>query len=378
MNELEAPDAKLAVEAADEVLTPPKVTKRKREPTSTVGRGKSVTLTSAPDVTEWTDGRCSIALGDSLGQYERWADPQVIVSDGAYGVLGFEGDTSDHTGMPEWYEPHIAAWSKRATPQTVLWFWNSEIGWASVHPVLERYGWRYINANIWDKGLGHIAGNVNTTKIRRFPVVSEVCVQYVFEARINGLLLKHWLIKEWKRTGLPVRKSNEACGVKDAATRKYLDQGHLWYWMPEEMFEKLVTYANTYGKPEGRPYFSLDGRVPMTAADWRKTRAPFSCPHGITNVWQRSPLRDSERIKTNGTSGKAVHLNQKPLDLMTMILKASALPDAAVWEPFGGLFTGCVAARRLGLRAFSAETDPTYFQYGMRRLIREGQQHQLL
>ena len=158
-----------------------------------------------------------------------------IVSDGAYGVLGFEGDTSDHTGMPEWYEPHVAAWSKQASARTVLWFWNSEIGWASVHPILEKYGWRYVNTNIWDKGVGHIAGNVNTKKIRRFPVVSEVCVQYVFEARIDGQILKHWLFNEWKRTGLPLRQANTACGVADAAVRKYLDQGHLWYWMPPKM-----------------------------------------------------------------------------------------------------------------------------------------------
>src|ERR1700730_15991965 len=173
-------------------------------------------------MSHYEDDFLSVFLGDSLNFYEKWARPTVIISDGGYGVLGFEGDTSDHLDLPNWYEPHIAAWSRRATPTTTLWFWNSEIGWAAVHPVLERHGWRYMNANIWNKGKGHVAGNVNTTKIRRFPVVSEVCVQYVFEPRVNGLLLKQWLLKEWKRTGLTVRKSNEACGVADAATRKYL------------------------------------------------------------------------------------------------------------------------------------------------------------
>jgi site-specific DNA-methyltransferase (adenine-specific) len=96
----------------------------------------------------------------------------VIVSDGGYGVLGFDGDTSDHLGLPGWYEPHIKAWAAKATPQTTLWFWNSEVGWASVHPILEKYGFRYINANFWNKGKAHIARNVNTQKIRRFPVVT--------------------------------------------------------------------------------------------------------------------------------------------------------------------------------------------------------------
>lgn len=145
--------------------------KKKREPTSTVGRRKAVQLVENPDITDWNDDLTVIQQGDSLDMYSGWDDPDCIVSDGAYGVLGFEGDTSDHTGMAEWYEPHVKAWSERASSNSILWFWNSEIGWATVHPILEKYGWRYVNTNIWDKGLGHIAGNVNTKKIRRFPVV---------------------------------------------------------------------------------------------------------------------------------------------------------------------------------------------------------------
>lgn len=349
-----------------------------RASTSTVGRGKAIIRPDAPACTEWSDGRTSVFFGDSLDYYDRWDAPACIVSDGAYGVLGFEGDTSDHTHMAEWYEPHVIEWSKRATAETALWFWNSEIGWATVHPVLERHGWRYVNANIWDKGIAHLAGNVNTAKIRRFPVVSEVCVQYVFEPRINGQLLKHWLLAEWKRTGLPVREANKACGVADAATRKYLDQGHLWYWMPPETFQMMVDYANRHGKPAGRPYFSENGKHPMTAANWSRTRSPFNCPHGVTNVWSRPALRGPERVKTNGTSGKAVHLNQKPLDLMGRIIQASTREDDVVWEPFGGLFSGSVAARRLNRKSFGAEIDGTYFHYGVERVIAEADQDRLL
>src|SRR5690606_3856845 len=105
-------------------------------PTSTVGRGKAFKLSDTPSVTRWSDGGVSLYLGNSLDFYPEWQSPTVIVSDGAYGVLGFEGDTSDHLGIPEWYEKHVEAWSKYATPQTTLWFWNSEIGWAAAHPIL--------------------------------------------------------------------------------------------------------------------------------------------------------------------------------------------------------------------------------------------------
>jgi len=303
--------------------------------------------------------------GDSLAFYKDWERPNVIVSDGAYGVLGFEGDTSDHLDMPAWYEPHVSAWSAAAQPNTTLWFWNSEIGWAVVHPILERYGWRYVGLNVWDKGKGHIAGNVNTQRIRQFPVVTEVCAHYVFEPRINGLLLKQWLLSEWKRTGLPLREANVACGVAHAAVRKYFDQGHLWYFPPPEKFAMLAKYANERGKPTGRPYFSFDAQQPATKEEWVKMRAKFDCPHGVTNVWQRNALRNGERVKT--ASGKAVHLNQKPLDLVRRIIEASSEPGDVVWEPFGGLFTATLAAREAGRYAYAAEIDPTYYQYGVNR-----------
>jgi hypothetical protein len=351
---------------------------RKRSaPPSTVGRSKAVSIPGPPEVRAWQDEFVTVQLADSLDCYASWERPTVIVSDGGYGVLGFEGDTSDHLDLPKWYEPHVKAWATYARPSTTLWFWNSEIGWAVVHPLLEKHGWRYVNCNIWNKGKGHIAGNVNTGKIRRFPVVTEVCVQYEFEARINGKTLKEWLLGEWKRSGLPLRTANMACGVADVATRKYLDQGHLWYFPPPEMFMRLQRFANEHGDPAGRPYFSLDGMHETTAGEWAMMRTKFRCPHGFTNVWERNALHGKERESVGAVNGRAIHLNQKPLDLVGMTIDASSDPGDVIWEPFGGLFTACVAARMLHRRAFGAEIDPTYFHFGIARLKRVTSQHLL-
>jgi site-specific DNA-methyltransferase (adenine-specific) len=308
-------------------------------------------------------------LGDSLTHYKRWAPPDCIISDGAYGVLGFEGDTESHVDIAAWYEPHVVAWAKAATASTTLWFWNSEIGWATAHPILERHGFRYVSCNIWDKGKAHIAGNISTKTIRRFPVVTEVCAHYVFEPKLSGLDLKAWLLSEWKRSGLPLKDANHACGVADAATRKYLTQSKLWYFPPKEAMELLAGYANRHGNPSGKPYFSLDGKSPVTADQWSKMRSIFQCPHGVTNVWNRPALRTEERIKTE--DGKAIHLNQKPLDLMGRLVTVSTVKGSVVWEPFGGLFTGSLSAYRLGRRAFAAEIDPIYFSYGIERFERD-------
>jgi len=168
-------------------------------------------------------------------------------------------------------------------------------------------------------------------------------------------------------------EANVACEVKDAAGRKYLDQGHLWYYPPPEAFGKMVAYANMHGKAEERPYFSISGVEPMTSAEWSRMRSKFHCPHGWTNVWDRPPLKGVERIKVPQTEFRAAHLNQKPFDLVRMLIEASSDLNDVVWEPFGGLFTACLAAKVTGRRAYGAEVDPAYFELAITRFRDEGQ-----
>src|SRR5579862_6681189 len=74
-------------------------------------------------------GSVQIELADALDRYACWPAPTVIISDGAYGVGGFPGDPPTEDGLPAWYAPHIAAWSKHALPETTLWLWGVEVGW---------------------------------------------------------------------------------------------------------------------------------------------------------------------------------------------------------------------------------------------------------
>ena len=329
-------------------------------------------------------GKWHLDHGDALDHYQSWDTPDTIISDGAYGVGGFPGDPRTPDTLDEWYEPHIAAWSEKATLATTLWFWNTEVGWATVHPILKKYGWQYEELNIWDKGVGQVAGNVNSKTIRRFPVVTEVCAFYTREPRITSYItgetthMKRWLLDEWLRSGLPKRQANEACGVKDVVTRKYFDQGWLWYWPSVDRMMSLVEWANEKGDPAGYPYYSLDGKNPVTAEEWAKTRSGWTHEHGVTNVWQRPSLRGNERFKGSmvrsaprtykPTKMSASHLNQKPLDLMERIIKASTTEGDTVWEPFGGLCSASVAAVGLGRNAFAAERDENFYALANKRL----------
>ena len=307
--------------------------------------------------------------GDFLDVSSGWPAPTVVVVDGPYGVGSFPGDPVSHEDLPDWYRPHVARWSGRATPETTLWFWNTEIGWASVHPLLVEHGWEYRSCHVWDKGVGHIAGNANSKTLRRFPVVTEVCAQYVRKVQIgeNGsaLSLKEWVRAEWERSGLPLYRANAACGVKNAATRKYLTKCHLWYFPPPEAFELLAQHANQNGRPDGRPYYSLDGIRPATAEEWARMRAKFHCDVGITNVWREPAVRGDERLKK---AYKCVHMNQKPLRLMEQIILASSDAGDVVWEPFGGLCSAAIAAANTGRRCYSSEILADYFMAARERL----------
>ncbi len=321
----------------------------------------------------YSRGKVTLCLGDAQRLYGSWPAPTVIMVDGPYGVAGFPGDPPGPEGMAEWYRPHVASWSERALPETTLWFWGTEVGWATVHPVLAEHGWEYAGCNIWDKGMAHVAGNCNTKTLRRFPVVTEVCVQYVRPPtfRVDGreLSMKAWLRWEWQRTGMPLSKTNDACGVKNAATRKYFTQDHVWYFPPPEAMARLVEYANAHGRPAGKPYFSLDGAKPLTAENWARMRSKFHLKAGVTNVWSEPALRGDERIRVARDLG---HPNQKPLKLIHRLLETSSDPQDVIWEPFGGLCTTAIAAHTLTRECYSAELLPGYYELAVERLKRHG------
>jgi site-specific DNA-methyltransferase (adenine-specific) len=117
-------------------------------------------------------------MENAIDAYSKWPYPKTIISGGAYGIRGFDGDTAGTGELADWYRPHLKEWDSFATSASRLWFWNAEIWWATVHPIIENYGWKYVQAIVWDKGIGHIAGNANGATIRQYPVVSEICVLY--------------------------------------------------------------------------------------------------------------------------------------------------------------------------------------------------------
>jgi site-specific DNA-methyltransferase (adenine-specific) len=318
----------------------------------------------------------TLFLGDALSAYDEWMAPACIIADGPYGLGKYPGEPLSPDGLAQWYAPHAIAWARRALPYTTLWFWNSEIGWAKSHPALEAAGWQYEETIVWDKGIAHVAGNCNSKTIRGVPVVTELAVRYTRKVALKtvgglSLPIKEWVRAEWQRSGRPMHEANKACGVLNAATRKYLTRCHLWYFPPGDAIVGMAKWCTKHGAKTNSPYFSLDGKNPPTAELWDRMRAKWTHTHGLTNVWQEPPVHNGERVRAAGSSSRYLHANQKPLALMLRQINASTSPGDVVWEPFGGLCSASVAAIRLSRPAFAAESNKDFHAAALARLTAE-------
>lgn len=317
--------------------------------------------------------RATIYNCDAVDAYSKWTPPACIIADGPYGLGKYPGEPATTDGLADWYAPHAAAWAKYAEPFTTLWFWNSEIGWAKSHPALEANGWQYEEAVIWDKGIAHVAGNCNSKTIRGVPVVTEIAVRYTRKVELETvggavLPIKEWVRAEWLRSGLPMYEANKACGVVNAATRKYLTMDEMWYFPPGDAILGMARWCTQRGAKTDRPYFSIDGKTKPTAAAWERMRSKWEHTHGITNVWQEPPVHNGERVRAPGSTSRYMHANQKPLALMSRQILSCTSNGDVVWEPFGGLCSATVAAIREGRIAFAAETNKEYYEAATGRI----------
>jgi len=304
-------------------------------------------------------GKVNLTLGKAEDCYNEWPEPSVIFCDGPYGLKFFAEDFVNGKELAEWYRLHIENW--KHTSRTVLLFCGREISWASVHPVLEENGWVYKQLIVWDKSISHVAGRVNSETQRTFPIVTEVIAFYCrppYYAIGTMQEAQEYLRSEWARTELPFSRANEACNVKNAATRKYLTADHLWYPPPQPMLEKLVEYANKHGAPRGAPYFSrimeaMEGAKAsgIEMRDWYY----FTLPIGMTNV-----IRCSKR--DNG------HPNAKPHEVVSRLLLPFIKSGMVLWEPFGGTCMASIVAAKLGANSYAAEKEEKYYRTAKNRI----------
>jgi site-specific DNA-methyltransferase (adenine-specific) len=96
--------------------------------------------------------------------------------------------------------------------------------------------------------------------------------------------------------------------------------------------------------------------------DYRKeSPTPYKTTKVPGNIWYMPRVRYRMQEYEE-------HPSQKPEALMERIIKASSNPGQLVLDPFGGTFTTCAVAQRLGRRTIGIEIQPSYIKIGLRRL----------
>ena len=95
--------------------------------------------------------------------------------------------------------------------------------------------------------------------------------------------------------------------------------------------------------------------------DYRKNPPqPYNTRKVPGNVWEFARVRYRMDEYEN-------HPAQKPEALLERIIKASSNPGDIVLDPFGGAFTTCAVAHKLGRKTIGFDTNHEYFKIGIRR-----------
>ena len=161
--------------------------------------------------------------------------------------------------------------------------------------------------------------------------------------------------------------------------RGYFAWSHLW-----------MSLARDITKPSGEMLSFIDWRQLPTLSDslqsagwvwqgvgvWHKKygrpqKGRFSGGHEFVLHGVNGPRGAIERyapaVFTENTPAEKEHMSQKPLNVMTWLLKLCE-PGGLILDPFAGSGTTLVAAKENGYRAIGIEADPQHLETIVRRL----------
>jgi len=273
--------------------------------------------------------------------------------DGPFGMKKAAWDRMDKDGLADWYVPHLERLTSLMAPSSSVYLWNTAEGWARLDPVMRGLGWTSRALLTWNKGMGALAGRLDTEKIRCWPDVTEVCGVYQRDDWTMGTSagneiahatgrhernwIRPWLIAEWTRAGLKPKDADIACGTPGGMASRHYFPADQW-WLPTwDAYKKLAAYAETKGAvgifvKGGFP--DLRSTYDHLRAECEAARCFFRLPVGVTNVWDHPQVSGSERL--TGPDGQTLHPCQKPLLFAERMVQASTRPGDRIVIPFGG------------------------------------------
>jgi len=250
-----------------------------------------------------------------------------------------------------------------------LWFSHMIFGsLAEIHSgLVTNTKLRHVQFITIDKGLGSIAGRTSDD-LRTFPRATEYYQFYAFDdptgaerlsdtiATKNPMAL--YLSDEINRSGISRKAVAALFPSKTGGMTGCVSNWTIGYNFPtQEQYQAMrVLLNNNNGCKDylRREYEDL-------RREYEDLRRPFDLPMGVTDVWQFN-FSDGDN---NG------HCTEKPIPLISRIVKTCSRQGALILDPFLGSGTTLVAAKNLGRRAIGIEIEYKYCQIAEQRLAQE-------
>ena len=191
---------------------------------------------------------------------------------------------------------------------------------------------------IIDKGIRAVSGRA-TKKYKMFPNVTE---SLLFLIKDNKQFIKPFLKEHQMKKGLSSKEINEKLGLKS-------NGGGMW---------SIYTGNNVAEQFPTKELWNKLSNVLDFNLEYEKIAQTFNPVMGITDVW-----RDIDFYKENH-----LHPTQKPLDLITRLVKASSNENDLVLDPFGGSGTTALACKNENRNCISIELEETYCNIAKNRI----------
>lgn len=176
--------------------------------------------------------------------------------------------------------------------------------------------------------------------------------------------------------------------------RLLVDGGRLYYWGFWGHAPYVIEQAKAVGlTPQSRIVWWFRTGRPQKWAYREDTEDAWYFSKGVPAYFDVSedlePYEDASNYKRYGRTGKhpgtvwlasrvlhnhpenVGHETQKPLSLITKMVRVSSAPQELILDPFMGSGTTLLAAQQLGRRAIGIEIEEKYAEIAARRLEQE-------
>ena len=325
-------------------------------------------------------GDITLLHGDCFEQMKEIADGSValVLADPPYNI-GVQTQTKGKGKINAWdrigdypvFMRHFFEESARVLKDSgVLYMWHNDMEQIAeiLHDVKQRGQFKLVSFCIWDKGKSYRARswlNRNPGQLRSwfnrceyclhfFRVGMDVCAGHTGTDRINSnpacyRTLKDWYNAEKERLGL-TDKYIGAAYTRVTGKKPYM----LRHYFRDHQFE-LPTRAVWEAVYEplgfGKEYEEL-------RQEYEELRHTHVNDAMHCNVWTRAAIPSQKRF----------HTCEKPVDILSRIIRTSSRPGDIVLDTFMGSGSTGVACVQEGRRFIGIEREDKYFEVAKRRL----------